>query len=151
MCGIFMEYTNLKADFISAHARGHLLSTYAKFFRKTNIYNPLIRTRTCACQEVRKVSFSENFAYVFNGWPPICRKIVKFWKSKRLWLLTSQTSSLLLTSQTQPRDLGKKCDDNFILTFALAKVRYRYGITTAKIFVKNLLFLVVYKRCNDAL
>ena len=121
MCGIFMEYTNLKADFISAHARGHLLSTYAKFFRKTNISNPLIRTRTCACQEVRKVSFSENFAYVFNGWPPICRKIVKFWKSKRLWLLTSQTSSLLLTSQTQPRDLGKKMRWQFYFDFCPRK------------------------------
>ena len=38
-------------------------------FRKTNISNPLIRTRTCAYQEVRNVSFSENFAYVLNGRP----------------------------------------------------------------------------------
>ena len=33
----------------------------AKSFRKTNISYPLIRTRTCAYQEVRNVSFSENF------------------------------------------------------------------------------------------
>ena len=38
-------------------------------FLKCNIYNPLIRTRTYAYQGVRNVSFSENFAYVLNGWP----------------------------------------------------------------------------------
>ena len=38
-------------------------------FPKTNISNPLILTRTCAYQGVRNVSFSENFAYVLNGWP----------------------------------------------------------------------------------
>ena len=26
--------------------------------------------RTCAYQRVRNVSFSENFAYVLNGWSP---------------------------------------------------------------------------------
>ena len=39
-----------------------------KISRKTNISNPLIRTSTCAYQGVRNVSFSENFAYVLNGW-----------------------------------------------------------------------------------
>ena len=38
-----------------------------KMFRKN--YNPLIRTRTCAYQGVKNVSFSENFAYVLNGQP----------------------------------------------------------------------------------
>ena len=47
----------------------HPLSPYAKFSEKTNIYNSLIRTRTCAYPGVRDVSFSENFAYVLNGWP----------------------------------------------------------------------------------
>ena len=37
-----------------------------KIFRKTNMSNPLIRTRTCAYQGVRTVGFSENFAYVVN-------------------------------------------------------------------------------------
>ena len=49
-------------------------------------------------------------------------------------------------------NMGKKCGMqkcNFILTFAITKVRY--GIMTAKICVKDLLFLVVYKQCNDAL
>ena len=49
--------------------RGHPLSTYAKFSEKTDISNTLIRTRTCAYQGVRNVSFSENVAYVLNGWP----------------------------------------------------------------------------------
>ena len=44
----------------------HSFSTYAKFSEKNNISYPLIRTRTCACQGVRKVSFSGNFAYVLN-------------------------------------------------------------------------------------
>ena len=29
----------------------------------------MIRTRMCVYQGVRNVSFSENFAYVLNGWP----------------------------------------------------------------------------------
>ena len=45
-----------------------------------NISYPLIRTRTCACQGVRSVSFSENFAYVLNGWSLKTTK-----KSFRLW------------------------------------------------------------------
>ena len=49
----------------------------------------------------------------------------------------------------QPWKLGKKCVGNFILTFAVTKVRYD-SFTSAKIFVKNLLILVVYQRCNDA-
>ena len=46
--------------------------------------------------------------------------------------------------------IRKKCGGNFILTFAVANVGYD-DITTAKIFVKNLLFLVVHQLCNDAL
>ena len=45
-----------------------------KIFPKTNISNPLIRTRTCAYQKVRNVSFSENFTYVLNGWPQMKSK-----------------------------------------------------------------------------
>ena len=40
-----------------------------KIFRKTNVSNPLIRTRTCANEGVRNVSFLEYFAHVLNGWP----------------------------------------------------------------------------------
>ena len=39
-----------------------------KVFRQTHISHPLIRTRTSKCLGVRNVSFSENFAYVLNGW-----------------------------------------------------------------------------------
>ena len=37
-------------------------------FRKTNISYPSISTRTCTCQGVKNVSFSENFAYRLNKW-----------------------------------------------------------------------------------
>ena len=53
-------------------------------------------------------------------------------------------------SLSQKWELGKKSDANFILTLAVAKVKYD-GIPMAKILVKNLLFLVVYQWCNDAL
>ena len=46
--------------------------------------------------------------------------------------------------------ITKKCGGNFILTFAVANVGYD-DITTAKIFLKNLIFLVVHRLCNDAL
>ena len=38
----------------------HLICTQS--FPKTNIFYPLIRTRTCPYQGIRNVSFSENFA-----------------------------------------------------------------------------------------
>ena len=44
-----------------------------KISQKSNISNPLIHTRTCAYQGVRNVSFSENLAYVLNGWPPMTK------------------------------------------------------------------------------
>ena len=61
----------------------------------------------------------------------------------------SQTSYILVIYYNQNRthqswELGRKCDSNFILTFVITKVRYD-SITTEKIFVKNLLFLVVYQ------
>ena len=44
--------------------KGPSITTYAIFFWKTNISNPLIR----AYMGVRNVSFSVNFAYILNGW-----------------------------------------------------------------------------------
>ena len=55
--------------FQRANIRGSSIKYVHKIFRKTNISNPLIRTRTCAYQGVRNVSFSKNFASVLNGWP----------------------------------------------------------------------------------
>ena len=54
------------------------------------------------------------------------------------------------TSLKQPKELGKKCGNNFISTFAVTKVIYnRYD---SKNFCLNIfLFLVVYQQCNDAL
>ena len=49
-------------------SQGSSIEYARKIFRKTNISYPLIRTRTCAYQGVRNVSFSENFAYVLNAW-----------------------------------------------------------------------------------
>ena len=40
----------------------------AKFSEKLILLAPLIRTRTCAYQEERNVSFSENFENVVNEW-----------------------------------------------------------------------------------
>ena len=47
---------------------GPCIKYVRKISRKTNISNPLIRMRSCAYQGVRNVSFSEDFAYVLNGW-----------------------------------------------------------------------------------
>ena len=49
-------------------SRSHPLSTCAKFSEKlTFVPLPLIRTRRCAYQGVRNVSFSEDFVHVLNG------------------------------------------------------------------------------------
>ena len=48
---------------------GVINQVFTQNFPKTNISNLLIHTRTCAYQGVRNVSFSEDFAYVLNGWP----------------------------------------------------------------------------------
>ena len=49
------------------NCKGLTIKYARKIFRKTNISSPVTRTR--ACYGVRNVSFSENFAYVLNGWP----------------------------------------------------------------------------------
>ena len=49
--------------------KGSSIKYVHKILRKTNISNPLIRTRTCAYQEGRNVSFLESFAYVLNRKP----------------------------------------------------------------------------------
>ena len=64
---------------ISNEVRDHLFSTNAKFFEKLTFLNPLIRTRSCAYQGVRKVSFSENFAYVLNGRSLIEKELLEGW------------------------------------------------------------------------
>ena len=61
--------TERKKILFSFGFRGHPFSTYTKFSEKLIFLTPLIRTRTCTYQGVRNVTFSENFAYVLNGWP----------------------------------------------------------------------------------
>ena len=47
-------------------AKGKSQNGARQIFRKTNISYPLIRKRTCACQALRNVRFSENLAcFVF--------------------------------------------------------------------------------------
>ena len=46
---------------------GSFIYYIRKIFRETNNSYHLIRTRSCAYQGVRNVSFSENFAHKLNG------------------------------------------------------------------------------------
>ena len=67
--------------------RDHSFRTFEKLSEKTNISYPLIRIHTCAYQEVRNVSFLENFGNVLNEWSlrklfwaiSQCVPIVSFW------------------------------------------------------------------------
>ena len=45
---------------------GFIYLVRTQTFRKTKISYPLVRTRACAYQGVRNVTFSEHFAYVLN-------------------------------------------------------------------------------------
>ena len=61
----------LKSDCCEYIQQGfiHLVST--QNFPKNSHFLPLWYARTCAYQGVRNVSFSENFAYILNGWSPV--------------------------------------------------------------------------------
>ena len=62
-----VHFQNIRiSKFLTNDSKGLSIKYARKIFRKTNISNPLIRTRTCAYQGVRNVSFSENFTYVLN-------------------------------------------------------------------------------------
>ena len=43
-------------------------------FLETNIFHPLIRTRTCAYQRLRNFNFSQNLAQALNGWSVTWKK-----------------------------------------------------------------------------
>ena len=73
----------LKAKIVNNKAKGRISKRVfqeikaRQIFRKTNVLYPLIRTRTCACQGVKNVRFSENWAcFVFLKHPfwdsPFC-------------------------------------------------------------------------------
>ena len=80
--------------------RDHPFSTYAKFPEKL-IFLPLIRTHACTCQEYvcvsggKNVSFSENFAYLLNGWSII--DIVKPTKNIRNLMTQNKNQNILHT------------------------------------------------------
>ena len=54
-----------------------------KTFQKANISYPLVRM--CAYKGVRNVSFSENFAYVLNGWPLAKEKVIVITITNLFW------------------------------------------------------------------
>ena len=60
--------------------RDHSFSTYGKCSEKLTFLTPWYAdVRTCAYQEVRNVSFSEDFAYVLNEWSRMnCSKWIAF-------------------------------------------------------------------------
>ena len=67
------NHGSAREKLLPGSAMGSSIKCVRKMFRQTNGSNPLIRTRTCAYQGARNISFSENFAYVLNGWPLLWR------------------------------------------------------------------------------
>ena len=61
------RWEKMRGKFWEAFPYGIIHLVHTRNFRKTNISYPLIRTRGCAYQGVRIVSFSDNFMYVLNG------------------------------------------------------------------------------------
>ena len=61
------------SDNVHIVLRGRPFSTYAK-----------LRTRTCAFQWVRNVSFSENFTYALNQWPLSMQQLPEIIEQKRV-------------------------------------------------------------------
>ena len=74
-----------------------------QIFRKINISYPLIRTRTCACQVVRNVCFSENLpCFVFLKYP--------IWDSPFCLI----TEKLILCSQDCQQNKNEKMQKEFL-------------------------------------
>ena len=82
------KYLNLLPR-IEFFIRRHPLSTYAKFSEKLTFLN---LWDTCAHQGVRNVSFSENFAYVLNGWTLTTNQFAaKTKRASALWFENGNT------------------------------------------------------------
>ena len=77
--------------------KGSFIYYVLKFFRKTNISYSLIRTRSCAYQGVRNISFSKNFAYVLNKWSLISSKKCQIFAMA----LYTTIANLIITSLVQ--------------------------------------------------
>ena len=60
-------------EYVGYKAKGQILKRFfqenkvRQIIRKTNISYPLIRTRTCACQGLRNVRFSEGWRALFSS------------------------------------------------------------------------------------
>ena len=114
-------------EFVSNKAKGRISKRVFQehkahqIFRKMNISNPLIRTRTCAYQGVRNVRFSENLAcFVFLKHPfwdsPFCFITVEL--KMRLWRIVAL----------------KRKQNAFYVTFILSK-KYFAGLYFISIYI----------------
>ena len=104
----------------------HPFSTYAKFSEKTNISCRLIRTRTCAYQGVRNVSFSENFAFVLNKWSLMSLLEV-------MWILTQTINKA--TVYKKNLEMENRIISNVWMTGLLALIKANVGV--AVLFILN--------------
>ena len=82
----------------------------SNIFRKANISNPLMRTRTGACQGVRNVSFSGNFAYVLNGWPLLMSWKFSACKMERFVIIVNGFQSLTIITKRSILDAAAVLD-----------------------------------------
>ena len=78
--------------------RGHPLSMYAKFSKKLPFLTPWYAHVRVRIRGVRNVSFSENFAYVLNGWPLIVTFQLKY--SQELNVIPAFTKYKILRYST---------------------------------------------------
>ena len=92
--------------------RGPSIKHVRKILRKTNISNPLIRTRPNAHQGVRNVSPSENFAYVLNRWS-LEEKGVLCGLSRMTNTLQQSNNPKVLSSKTRIRFRTDAVRDHF--------------------------------------
>ena len=87
-CMIWM-YLFLSASWDIVYFEKRIIHCYARIiFRKINISDPQIRTRPCAYQGVRNVSFSEYFAYALYEWSQGLYWAIISWKlfcSSQTW------------------------------------------------------------------
>ena len=92
---------------------GPFIKNVHKIFRKTNISYLLIRIPMCAYQEVRNVSFPENFANVLNQWS-LCLSVKNvskittdriLRKTAKDWSLNSQWTGFYMTAISVMKEL----------------------------------------------
>ena len=91
-------------------------------FPKSNISNPLIRTRTYAYQRVRNVSFSENFSYILNEWSPL--GVLRIFRKKN----SGQKPATLQKAPSSRVFLEKICESFQRITF-LKHVNHCFWLT----------------------